>query len=52
MSTDSKQPSHELFAVTDSKTGGKAFWTKIGAAWPTKDGKGFSLKIELMPVAG
>lgn len=27
------------------------FWTRIGAAWEHKDGKGFSIDLELMPVA-
>lgn len=49
----SKRPALELFAVTKSKNGeGKGFWQKIGAAWPHEDGKGFSLKMELMPMAG
>jgi hypothetical protein len=25
-------------------------WTEIGTAWPYKDGKGFSLKLEFMPI--
>ena len=24
-------------------------WTRIGAMWPTKSGKGFQLKIEFVP---
>ena len=38
-----QKPTHELFAVQDNAEG-KAFWTKIGAAWPHKDGKGFDIK--------
>ena len=26
-------------------------WTRIGALWPTKSGKGFNMSLELMPVA-
>jgi hypothetical protein len=27
-------------------------WTRIGVAWPHKDGKGFNLQLELVPVNG
>ncbi len=29
-----------------------ASWTRIGAAWPHEDGKGFSLTLDLLPAAG
>jgi hypothetical protein len=38
-----QKPAYEVFTVEDGAEG-KAVWTKIGAAWPHKDGKGFSLK--------
>ena len=38
-----QKPTYEVFAVKNG-TEGKKVWTKIGAAWPHKDGKGFSLK--------
>jgi hypothetical protein len=46
-----KRPSHEVFAV---EAGGneKSYWTKIGAAWPHEDGKGFSLRLALLPISG
>lgn len=44
-------PTHEIFAV-ETGSNGKAYWTKIGAAWPHEDGKGFSLKLAFLPVAG
>ena len=46
MSNDSKtgqKPTYEVFTVQDGAEG-KASWTKIGAAWPHKDGKGFTIK--------
>ncbi len=46
MSSNTKtgqKPTYEVFIVQDGAEG-KAVWTKIGAAWPHKDGKGFSLK--------
>ena len=47
-----RKTTHELFAVKDGAEGKKAFWTKIGAAWPHKDGKGFSLKFAFYPAEG
>jgi len=46
-----QRPTHEIFAVKEAAKG-KAFWTKIGAAWPHKDGNGFSLKFASYPAAG
>jgi hypothetical protein len=46
-----QKPTHEIFAVKDG-TEGKSCWTKIGAAWPHKDGKGFSLKFDSYPPDG
>lgn len=44
-----KQPTHRVYAVR--KTGkDTSFWAEIGAAWPNQDGKGFNLKLNLMPV--
>ncbi len=37
-------PSHEVYLVREGvKEGDKAFWNKVGAAWPHKDGKGFAV---------
>ncbi len=30
----------------------KAHWTRIGAAWDHKDGKGFTLNLDLVPTTG
>lgn len=49
--TTSNKPSHRLYAVT-KRTSGESDWTEIGAAWPHKDGKGFSLKLEYLPLNG
>lgn len=54
MTTSAKtknQPTHALFHVTGGKDD-KAHWTRIGAAWPHKDGKGFSLSLDLLPRDG
>jgi hypothetical protein len=43
------QPTHRVYVVrkTGQNTG---YWVEIGAAWANKDGKGFSLKLNLLPV--
>ena len=46
-----KLPSHELFSVCKT-TDGKSSWTKIGAAWPHKNGKGFSFKLSASVAPG
>lgn len=46
----SKRPTHRVYAVR--KNGDKSFWTVIGAAWANQDGKGFNLKLDLLPLDG
>ncbi len=50
------KPTHYVYHIiertqdaSDEKTG---FWTKIGAAWPHKDGKGFTVSIDAIPLNG
>lgn len=38
-----------LSAIT---RGEKTYWTRIGTAFPTKEGKGFRLKLDYFPVSG
>lgn len=46
-------PTHEIFAVVRGEdTESKSRWQKIGAAWPHKDGEGFNLKLEYLPLNG
>lgn len=45
-----RRPTHRLYRVVGD--GESAVWTPIGAAWPNKDGKGFNLSIEAMPITG
>ena len=49
--TTSKAPSHVAYQVRD-REGNKAFWTRIGAAWPHADGKGFNIQLEVVPLDG
>jgi hypothetical protein len=45
------RPTHRLYAV--SKGGNdKSQWQEIGAAWQHKDGKGFNLKLNYLPLNG
>lgn len=48
---NNRQPSHRIYAVT-KRDGAKPFWTDIGAAWANRDGKGFSLKLNYLPLNG
>ena len=43
----SSKPSHEVLAVIGE--GKAAKWTRIGAAWPSKNGQGFSLALDFVP---
>jgi hypothetical protein len=48
----SKSPSHIVYHVRD-REGGKGFFTRIGAAWPHADGKGFNVQLDgLVPLDG
>jgi hypothetical protein len=47
----SKRPTHRVYAVSKT-SGNKSFWREIGAAWANRDGKGFSLKLDFLPLNG
>ena len=47
-----KHPTHELYHVRDMRNkdgseSGKGRWTKVGAMWEHKDGKGFDVFFEI-----
>jgi len=48
--TTKQKPSLIAYAV--SGDGDKAFWTRIGTAWPHKSGEGFSIELTAVPVNG
>lgn len=55
MSTEtqkSKRPTHRVYAVTRRNPDEKGRWSEIGAAWAHGDGKGFSLKLDYLPLNG
>ncbi len=45
------KPTHHLYNVIDQGSGGddekRGIWTRIGAAWPHGDGKGFSITADI-----
>ncbi len=42
----SKKPSHELYVVQEGKDpDDRAWWHKVGAAWPTARGDGYNVQI-------
>ena len=46
----SAKPTHRIYNVTGA--GKSAYWTQIGAAWPNRDGQGFSITCDAVPLAG
>jgi hypothetical protein len=48
--TKANAPTHTAYQVSDGKD--KGYWTRIGAAWAHKDGKGFSIQLECLPLDG
>lgn len=45
----SRRPTHHVYAVLKRGGAEKGNWTQIGALWPHKDGKGYSMKLDLVP---
>lgn len=45
-----RRPTHRLYRVLGD--GDQAIWTPIGAAWPNKDGMGFNLSCDAIPLQG
>ena len=44
------KPTYRLYRVIGN--GRSAIWTPIGAAWPNKDGLGFNISCDLLPLQG
>ena len=45
-----KTPGFQAWHIT--KKGDNSFWTKVGAAWSHRDGKGLSLQLSIIPMNG
>ena len=51
--TKSSKPAYIAYHVRNNKDEqGDSYWTRIGAAFAHKDGKGFNLLIETIPLDG
>ncbi len=48
--TSGAKPTHRIYLVIGE--GKKASWRELGAAWPNRDGKGFSLTCDAIPLQG
>jgi hypothetical protein len=46
-----KLPSHIAYQVREGKDK-ESYWTRIGVAWTTKDGKGFTIQLNAVPLDG
>ncbi|MCK1281775.1 hypothetical protein IVB46_41830 [Bradyrhizobium sp. 61] len=47
---EKKRPTHAIYQVRGEKE--KSFWTRIGSAWPNKNGNGFQLMFDAFPLNG
>ncbi len=49
-------PAYIAYHVKDTTAGEngdkRGVWTKVGAAWANKDGKGFSVVLDVIPLDG
>lgn len=46
--TEKNPPALIAYHVSEGENG---FWTRIGAAWKHKTGEGYTLQLDLVPVA-
>ena len=46
-----KQPTHRVYSVI-RREGQDDFWLNLGLAFPHKDGKGFNLMLQSLPIDG
>jgi hypothetical protein len=45
-----KRPAYVAYTVRDAKD--DSYWTRIGVCWASKDGKGFVLQLNAVPLDG
>ena len=48
----SSKPTHAAYVVKESSNGSKSYWNRIGSAWKHKDGDGFNIQLETVPLDG
>ncbi len=44
---ETNRPTHSVYVIQGEEK--SEHWTKIGAAWPHKDGQGFNLSLDAYP---
>lgn len=49
MTTQDSANHLEIMAATERN--GRSYWTRVGTAFPTKDGQGYRLKLDFVPTA-
>lgn len=49
--TNTNRPTQRVYAVIKKTGETKGTWVEIGAVWPHKDGKGSSVKLNLIPLS-
>ena len=47
-----KRPFMLAYTVKPIEEGRKSIWSKIGAAWSHKDGQGYEVRMDALPVDG
>lgn len=50
-SKPTKKPSHTAYSIRE-REGKDSIWTEIGVAFPHKDGKGFDILFNVVPLNG
>ncbi len=50
--TNSNQPAYHAYSVSNPEQEGKSTWTRIGAVWAHKNGEGYNLQLECLPLDG
>jgi hypothetical protein len=51
-SSSGKKPPYIAYSVREGKGDNKSRWTEIGVAFPHKDGKGFDILYDAVPLSG
>jgi hypothetical protein len=46
-----KAPGFIVYHVRDGERG-KSYWMRLGAAWAHRDGEGYNVQLEVLPVSG
>ena len=49
---DHNGPVYAVYTVIEREKGKDPFWLRIGAAWEHKDGNGYNVTLDALPVNG